>query len=224
MKGYRKHWYAARILTSVICVLCGGILYDTFIILNLGVAKGAVKKLARYDSELLRYTFYKILGECIMSEYSCIPIRSYDRAAAKSVAINSSTGGIGPLPVITTLFADPLNVVTTSIDTNGMSRTINLLNFTSIINLPLGVSVTLNFEVLRTLEDGSSIKVGPTFTYSTIVDVLEAEAFGFQYADTNVAPGNYTYSVQISTNSIIDFTPGASVNNATLSIVAANIQ
>ena len=152
-----------------------------------------------------------------MSEYYC-PVRQ----GAKSIAINSSTGGVGPLPVITTLFAEPLNVVTTSIDTTGMSRTINLLNFTSIVSLPLGVSVTLNFEVLRTMDDGTSIKVGPTYTFSTIVDVLEAEAFSFQYADTNVAPGNYTYSVQLSTNSIIDITPGASINNATLSIVAAN--
>ncbi|PWM46837.1 MAG: hypothetical protein DBX47_01850 [Clostridiales bacterium] len=147
---------------------------------------------------------------------------AFNNYSQKSVAINSSTGGAGPLPVFTTLLADPINVVTTTIDTTGMKRTMNLLNFTSVINLPLGVSVTLNFEVLRTLDDGSAIKVGPTFTYSTIVDVLEAEAFSFQYADDNVAPGNYTYSVQISTNSILDVTPGATITNATLSIVAAN--
>ena len=27
--------------------------------------------------------------------------------------MNASTGGVGPLPIITTLFADPLNVVST---------------------------------------------------------------------------------------------------------------
>ncbi len=137
-----------------------------------------------------------------------------------NVVLSSNTGGLGPLPVITTLFADPINVVSTTIDTEGLRRTTNLLHFTSIINLPLGVSVTFNFEILRSSEDGSAVKVGPTYTFSTIVDVLEAESFSFQFVDTMLAPGNYTYSVQLSTNSIIDITPGASIMNATLSVLA----
>ncbi len=137
-----------------------------------------------------------------------------------NVILSANTGGLGPLPVITTLFADPINVVSTTIDTTGLRRTTNLLQFTSIINLPLGVSVTFNFEILRSSEDGSAVKVGPTFTFSTLVDVLEAESFSFQFVDAMLAPGNYTYSVQLSTNSIIDITPGASIMNATLSVLA----
>ncbi len=137
-----------------------------------------------------------------------------------NVVLSANTGGLGPLPVITTLFADPINVVSTTIDTTGLRRTTNLLQFTSIINLPLGVSVTFNFEILRSSEDGSAVKVGPTYTFSTIVDVLEAESFSFQFVDAMLAPGNYTYSVQLSTNSIIDITPGASIMNATLSVLA----
>ncbi len=152
----------------------------------------------------------------------CLADRRPERQPQKTVTMNASTGGIGPLPVITTLFAAPLNVVSTTIDTTGMSNTINLLHFSGIVNLPLGISVTFNFEILRTLDDGSAVKVGSTYTFSTLVDVLEAEAFGFQFADTNVQPGNYTYSVQISTNSIIDITPGAAVVNATLSVIAVN--
>ena len=145
--------------------------------------------------------------------------RDRDRGR-RQVALNASTGGVGPFPIITTLFSDPLNVVSTSIDTRGMGNTNNLINFTSIVNLPLGVSVTFNFEILRSIDGGAASKVGSTYTFSTLVDILESEAFGFQFADLDVAPGNYTYSVQISTNSIVDITPGASIINATLSVLA----
>lgn len=140
----------------------------------------------------------------------------------RQVAVSSSTGGAGPLPVITTLLADPINVVSTTIDTTGMRDVTNLLIFTSMISLPIGISVTLNFQITRTSPDGSSIKVGSTYTFATLVTVLESEAFSFQFADQNLRPGNYTYSVEISTNSIIDITPGVTVNNATLSVIAFN--
>ncbi len=138
----------------------------------------------------------------------------------RQVALNASSGAVGPLPIITTLFASPLNVVSTSIDTRGIGSTNNLLNFTSIINLPLGISVTLNFEITRSINGGAPVNVGSTYTFSTLVDVLEAEAFSFQFFDPDVEPGFYTYSVQLSTNSIIDITPGASVQNAVLSVLA----
>jgi hypothetical protein len=140
-------------------------------------------------------------------------------AERRQVALNASSGGVGPLPIITTLFAEPLNVVSTTIDTSGMGPTNNLLHFSSIINLPLGISVTLNFQIRRSGRDGS-IGVGSTYTFSTIVDILEAESFSFQFLDEAVEPGFYTYSVELSTNSIIDVTPGATVGNAVLSVLA----
>lgn len=140
----------------------------------------------------------------------------------RQVAVSSSTGGAGPLPIITTLLADPINVVSTTIDTTGLRDVTNLLIFTGIISLPLGISVTLNFQITRTNEEGSTIKVGPTFTFSTLATALESESFAFQFADNNLRPGNYTYSVEISTNSIIDITPGLTVNNATLSVIGFN--
>ena len=138
----------------------------------------------------------------------------------RHITASSSTGGAGPLPVINTLLAAPINVVSTSISTGGMSDTTNLLIFTSTINLPLGISVSLNFQINRLRNDGASIKVGPTFTFATQAVILESEAFAFQFADNNVPSGDYTYSVEISTNSLIDITPGASVNNACLSVLA----
>ena len=140
----------------------------------------------------------------------------------KTVQLNASTGGAGPLPIITTLLSNPINVVDVSIDTNGMREPVVLLDFTSIISLPVGISVTLNFEVTRSLNGGSPVNVGSTYTFSTLVTILEAEAFSFKLFDNNLAPGLYTYSVQLSTNSIIDITPGLTVNNATLSALAVD--
>ncbi|MDF2568368.1 MAG: hypothetical protein K0R90_1824 [Oscillospiraceae bacterium] len=138
----------------------------------------------------------------------------------RQVALNASSGSVGPLPIITTLFAEPINVVSTSIDTRGIGTTNNLLHFSSIINLPLGISVTFNFQIRRSLNNGPQNDVGSTYTFSTTVVVLEAESFSFQFFDPNVEPGFYTYSIELSTNSIIDITPGASINNAVLSVLA----
>jgi hypothetical protein len=138
------------------------------------------------------------------------------------VQLNASTGGAGPFPIITTLLANPVNVVDVTIDTTGMRVPVVLLDFTSIISLPIGISVTLNFEVTRSLNGGAPVNVGSTYTFSTLVDILEAEAFSFKFFDNNLNPGLYTYSVQLSTNSIIDITPGLTVNNATLSALAVD--
>ena len=164
-----------------------------------------------YDKE--QYPYYK---EKYPYEYP------YEKKEKRQVAFGSSTGGAGPLPIITTLLAAPINVVSTNIDTSDMHDVTNLLIFTSTISLPLGVSVTLNFQITRTDADGSVVRVGPTFTFSTLVTALESESFAFQFADSNLRPGNYTYSIEISTNSIIDITPGLTISNATLSVIAFN--
>ena len=139
----------------------------------------------------------------------------------RQVALNSNSGGVGMLPCITTLFAEPINVVSTTIDTRDFAdNTDNLLIFTSTIGLPLGISVTLNFQIHRAAASGSQVDVGSTYTFSTIVTALESEAFSFQFFDSDVPPGFYTYSIELNTNSIIDITPGLSVNNAVLSVLA----
>lgn len=139
----------------------------------------------------------------------------------QKVTLNATTGGAGPLPIITTLLADPINVVSTGIDTSDFRRPSVLLTFTGIVNLPLGISVTLNFQIFRSTDDGAA-PVGSTYTFSTLVNVLEAEAFSFQFFDYNLEPNNYTYTVQLNTNSIIDITPGLTINNATLSALAVD--
>jgi hypothetical protein len=140
----------------------------------------------------------------------------------REVMLNASSGSAGPLPIITTLLSSPINVVSTTIDTNGMGNTNNLLTFTGLISLPLGISVTLNFQIHRVFNNGSPIGVGSTYTFSTTVTILESESFSFQFFDANVPEGSYTYSVNLSTNSIIDVTPGVTIN-AVLSVLAVAV-
>lgn len=142
--------------------------------------------------------------------------------ARETVALNASTGGAGPLPVITTLFSDPITVVSVTLDAERLSNPSILLTFTGIVNLPLGISVTLNFEILRTKGGGPPVNVGSTYTFATTVTVLEAESFAFQFFDSNLDSGTYTYTVVLSTNSIIDITPGLTVVNATLSALGVS--
>ena len=142
------------------------------------------------------------------------------RSPFREVLLASNTGSAGPFPIITTFLSDPVNVVSTCINTTGLNRSTNLLIFTCQINLPLGISVNLNFEIIRMINGRNPAKIGPTFTFSTLAVALESEAFAFQFADFNAEEGNYTYTIQISTNSILDITPGLTVNNGTLSIIA----
>jgi hypothetical protein len=159
-----------------------------------------------------------------------IGIMSYESSSAfytnprrsRYVRLNASSGGAGPFPLITTLLADPISVVDVTIDTTGMRSPVILLSFTSVVCLPVGISVTLNFEIRRSYGDGAAVCVGPTNTFSTLVTALEAESFAFQYFDSNLAPGVYTYSIKLSTNSVVDITPGLTINNAMLSALAVD--
>jgi hypothetical protein len=138
------------------------------------------------------------------------------------VVLNAATGGAGPLPIITTLLADPITVVSVTLDADKLSNPSILLTFTGIVSLPLGIAVTLNFEVLRVKDNGAPIRVGSTYTFSTLATVLESESFAFQLFDAGLEAGTYTYSVVLSTNSIIDITPGLTIVNATLSALGVS--
>ena len=153
---------------------------------------------------------------------SMISDRDRERDSGTKVVLNASTGGAGPLPIITTLLAEPISVVSVTLDLEKLSDPSVLLTFTGIVSLPLGISVTLNFEVLRIRDEGGPVKVGSTYTFSTLAAVLESEAFSFQLFDSDLDPGTYTYSIVLSTNSIIDITPGLTIVNATLSALGVD--
>lgn len=137
----------------------------------------------------------------------------------RQIALNAVSGGAGPLPLITTSLSRPINVVSTPIDTTGMGNTNNLLTFIGTINMPVGISVTLNFEIQRVYNHGSPISIGSTYTFSTTANVLAAEEFSFQFMDANAPEGVYAYIVSLSTNSIVDVTPGITIH-AVLRVLA----
>jgi hypothetical protein len=134
--------------------------------------------------------------------------------------LRCATGGVGPLPIITTALARPIPVVSVTLDTTKLCNPSVLLTFTGQINLPVGVLVNLNFIINKSCDGGAPIQVGGTFTFATLVTVLEAETFAFQFCDHDPCPGCCTYTVELSTTSLIDITPGTTVTNATLSALA----
>ncbi|MHB1314087.1 MAG: DUF4489 domain-containing protein [Christensenellales bacterium] len=153
---------------------------------------------------------------------NCVRSQSHDHSRSGNVVLSAGGGGAGPLPVITTLFADPITVASVTLDADRLSNPSILVTFTGIISLPLGISVTLNFEVQRIKDNGAPARVGSTYTFSTLATILESEAFSFQLFDADLDPGTYTYTVVLSTNSIIDITPGLTVVNAVVSALGVN--
>lgn len=89
------------------------------------------------------------------------------------VKLNSSTGSAGPLPLLNSALANPIPVVDVTIDARGMKEPAVLLIFTSAISLPIGVSVTLNFEIKRSFNGGAPVTIGSSYTFSTLANILE---------------------------------------------------
>lgn len=135
------------------------------------------------------------------------------------VLLSSSAGGAGPLPIISTSLSDPINIVSTTVNTCCLGTANNLISFTGIINIPLALALTLNFQIVRSSCIGGSTNVGPTFTFSEAVSIIGAEAFSFQFVDNNVAPGTYTYSVQLGTGTLVA-SAGVTITNAVLSVLS----
>lgn len=150
--------------------------------------------------------------------YCC---RNYNNAPEPGRALlNVGSGGIGPMPIISTPLSRPIPVTSVSIDTSCMCYPKVLLSFTSLICIPAGAAVTLNFIIVKTVGDGSPQAIGGTHTFSSLVEVLESESFAFQYCDCNPAGGNVTYTVQLEPSSLISLTAGLTITNATLSALA----
>lgn len=156
--------------------------------------------------------------ECYDTHPAC---RYYNRAPEPGRALlNVGSGGIGPMPIISTPLSRPIPVASVSLDTSNMCNPKVLLTFTSIISLPADILVNLNFIVVKTVGDGSPQPIGGTFTFAETVSVLESESFCFQLCDCNPAYDNTTYTVQLEPSSLISVTAGLTITNAVLSALA----
>jgi hypothetical protein len=174
-----------------------------------------------YKKERMKYMSFSCCENNFSPRAICCSKPASRKKDAKQVELNVATGGAGPLPILLTPLTNPINIVTTSIDTSDFcNESNNLLHFSAIINLPLAAVVTLNFEIVRVLDDGPAVVVGPAFTFATVAAVAQSVSFNFQYADLEAAPGDYTSSVRLATTSAVTVTAGTTILNATLSVLA----
>lgn len=156
-------------------------------------------------------------SEVLSSSTSC---RTFNHPEPGRALLNVGTGGVGPMPMITTPMSRPIPVASVSIDTTNMCHPKVLLTFSSIISLPANILVNLNFTIVKTVGQGSPQPVGGTFTFAETANVLESESFGFQFCDCNPAFDTTTYTVQLEATSLISVTAGLTITNAVLSALA----
>ena len=132
----------------------------------------------------------------------------------------SGSGGIGPMPIISTPLSRPIPVASVSIDTSRLCSPKVLLTFTSLICLPATILVTLNFIIEKSTDGGSPQAIGGTHTFAELASVLESESFCFQYFDCSPCNSCTTYTVKLEPSSLIAETAGLTITNATLSALA----
>ncbi|GAA0076391.1 hypothetical protein UT300005_07690 [Clostridium sp. CTA-5] len=157
----------------------------------------------------------EIMNESPSNERRC-------RAKENNIVLSANTGGVGPLPVLTTPLIKDLPVASVTIDTSKLKDPSVLLTFTSQINMTAELNVNLVFTVKKYVENGSEQTVGGSWVFSSIAEILEAETFAFQFYEGNSNPGKFTYTVQVSSNSFVGVAAGLSITNATLSILAVD--
>ncbi len=150
---------------------------------------------------------------CNCKNYCKEKVRCYCKN--REVLLNSNTGSAGPLPVTTIPLTNPIPIVSTSVD-NDLGDADTLLTFTSIITLPLGAVVSLNFQLLRSYNGGTPVPIGSSYNFSRTAALLESDSFTFQYFDSDVEKGFYTYSVELAPSSSITVAAGVTITSATL--------
>lgn len=158
-------------------------------------------------------------GVFCQREGDLFDFRRDNRRVDTDVVLNSATGGAGPLPVIT-VGGLITNIPVVSVTIDATFDPSVLLTFTTQVSLPVSLTTTLVFSVLRTsTKNGSPIVVGPGATFARTVTGLTSETFSFQLFDSGLPPGTYTYSVVLSPTTVTT-APGVTLVNATLSAFA----
>ena len=86
------------------------------------------------------------------------------------------------------------------------------------ITVGVGIPITLNYQIFKICRNQfAPIPVGPIFTFSRALSVLQSEAFSFFVCDCDVCPDECcTYSLVVTVASL-GVALGASITNATIS-------
>ena len=123
----------------------------------------------------------------------------YSSNAGKAI-LNCGCGSVGPLPILDIAGAsiiNPYSVASVTIDTRELKNPTVLINFTALINVPIGVLPNITFRLVKCM-NGCSQTIGGSYTYSDAFDALHSESFAFQFCDCESCCGCATYSVEIS--------------------------
>jgi hypothetical protein len=133
------------------------------------------------------------------------------------VLLDIATGGAGPLSAIPTVLTAPIPIVSLTLDGDKLRDVSALFNFSAIISLPMAVTVNLNFQMFRSLDNGMPVPIGPQFTFARTATILETDSFGFQLYDGQIDANTVTYSVVLAMSSTISASAAVTILNATLS-------
>ena len=108
------------------------------------------------------------------------------------------------------------NVGTVTVDTSCLCNPVTKLEFSSNIVTAVALVITLNFQVFKLCRGQiNPIPVGPAWTYSRAVGVIEANTFSFDVCDCNSCFDDCcTYTVVATV--IVALAVGTSISNGTL--------
>jgi len=138
------------------------------------------------------------------------------------VVLKCGNPGSVALPVLLVPLVTPLTftVATVTVNTSDFEDPCIKFEVASNINITVGVGlpITLNYQIFRNCRNQfTPIPVGPIFTFSRALSVLESDAFSFFVCDCDVCPDDCcTYSLVVTVPTL-GVGLGASISNASIS-------
>ena len=138
------------------------------------------------------------------------------------VVLKCGNPGSVILPVLLIPLVTPLTFTVSQVTVNTEDFCDPCIKFevASNVNVTVGVGlpIALNFQIFRNCKNQFiPIPVGPIFTFSRVVSVLESTAFSFFVCDCNVCPDDCCTYTLVMTVPTLGVGIGASVTNATIS-------
>lgn len=149
--------------------------------------------------------------------------RKEEREEGTHVILKCGTPGSVALPILAlgTIFAPTsFTLSTVTVDTSEFKDPCIKFEVASTVNttVAIGLPFALNYQIFRNCKNQfTPIPVGPIFTFSRAVSIVESNAFSFFVCDCDVCPDDCcTYSLVI-TNTALAIAEIASITNATIS-------
>ncbi|SFC51980.1 DUF4489 domain-containing protein [Clostridium uliginosum] len=157
--------------------------------------------------------------------HSCVVCETRHSCACEPgrALLRCSCGLAGPLPILGTaglIPTTPISVGSVSIDTTRMCNPSVLISATFQINTPIAILSNLTFRVVKCV-NGCTQPVGGSFTFSNAVEALSSESFSFKFCDSTECCGCATYSVEISSATLLQ--AGTTVSGTITALAVENL-